>query len=419
MAIVTFACQLGCTPPNEYQAPPPPSVTVAKPVRQGVTNYLEETGTTESVELVSVRARVSGYLEKINFTAGRDVKKGDVLYVIQQREYKAKLASATAEKKSKEVDLRLAEIELKREQKLLADNATAQTKVDQAEATRDGAAAALEAANASLDQAALDLEYTEVRSPIDGRVGKTLVKIGNLVGGNEATHLTTVINYDPIYVNFNISERALLRTSRRSARASGGKPDLTTIKVYLQRALDKGFPFEGNLEYADLAVDQSTGTFLIRGIFANPNRAILPGLFVRVRVPMQNTDDAILVPERALGADQGGRFVLIVVDDNLVERRNVEVGTKYEDMVVVEGGLNGDELVITDGIQRSRPGAKVTPKETQLSQVKGSLETPNPAGKAPPEQGGPAPVPPANALDQKNADEKGAVPERGSDSNSN
>jgi RND family efflux transporter MFP subunit len=246
----------GCAQPNEYQPPPPPSVTVAKPVRQTVTNYLEETGSTEPVEMVNIRARVSGYLEKINFEAGKDVQAGDVLYVIQQAEYKAKVDSAEAEAKSMEVSLKLAEIEFKRQENLVADNATAQTKVDQAEATRDGAKAALDAANAALEQAQLDFQYTEVKTPISGRVGKTLVKLGNLVGDSEATHLTTVISYDPIYVNFNISERALLRASHRSDRDPEERPDIATIKAYMRRAIDKGFPFAGNLEYADLGVDQ-------------------------------------------------------------------------------------------------------------------------------------------------------------------
>ena len=368
------AVVIGCGKQNQYQPPPPPSVTVAKPVRQTVTNYLEETGSTEPVEMVAIRARVSGYLEKINFEAGKDVEAGDVLYVIQQREYKAKVDSAKAETKSMEVALNLAELEYKRQKNLVADNATAQTKVDQAEASRDGAIAALDAAKAALDQAQLDFEYTEAKTPISGRVGKTLVKLGNLVGESEATHLTTVVAYDPIYVNFNISERALLRVTQRANGDSSEKPDITTIKAYMRRAVDKGFPFEGHLEYADLAVDQSTGTFMIRGIFPNPKMEIFPGLFVRIRIPMGTTENAVLVPERSIGADQAGRFVMIVGDDNVVERRNVELGAKYDDKVVVTDGLNGNELVVIDGIQRSRPGAKVSPTETRLSEVEGSLE---------------------------------------------
>ena len=386
-----LALVAGCAPPNQYQPPPPPSVTVAQPIRQTVTNFLEETGSTEPVQMVSVRARVAGYLEKINFEAGKDVEAGEVLYVIQQREYKAKVDSAQAEVKSMEVALKLAEIEFERQKNLVADNATAQTKVDQAEADRDGAIASLDAANATLDQAQLDFEYTEVKTPISGRVGKTLVKLGNLVGESEATHLTTVVAYDPIYVNFNISERALLSASR--AGDASERPDITTIKAYMRRAIDKGFPFVGNLEYADLGVDQSTGTFMIRGIFPNPTKTILPGLFVRVRIPMGTTENAVLVPERSLGADQAGRFVMVVGDDNVVERRNVEVGAKYEDMVVVSDGLNGDESIVIDGIQRTRPGAKVTPKETQLAKVDSDLEIVEEGSQSPIEDASTVPTP--------------------------
>jgi len=400
---LALAWMVGCAQPNQYQPPAPPSVTVAKPIQQTVTNYLEETGSTESVEMVSIRARVSGTLEKISFDAGMDVTAGDVLYVIQKREYEAKVAAAKAQSESMRVALELAKLEYKRQQNLVVDNATAQTKVDQAKAAQDGAVAALDAANAALDQAELDLEYTEVKTPISGRVGKTLVKLGNLVGEGEATHLTTVISYDPIYVNFNISERALLSVRRREDAEAAEDREITTVKAFMRRAVDQGFPYAGHLEYADLAEDQSTGTFMIRGIFPNPMQ-ILPGLFVRIRVPLGITENALLVPERSLGADQAGRFVMIVGDDNIVERRNVDLGAKYDDMIVVNDGLNGNELVVIDGIQRSRPGAKASPTETQLSAVEGSLEAVEEASQSPIEYESTAPTPDGGASDGDGAD---------------
>ncbi len=374
----------GCAPSNEYQPPPPPTVTVATPVRQDVTTYLEETGTTEPVEMVAIRARVSGYLEKINFEAGANVKAGDVLYVIQPDEYDAKVASAEAEVASNQARLKLAEIEQTRQRNLFAEKATSETKKDQAEADFLVAKAALQSAEAALKRAVLDQSYTEVTSPIDGRVGKTLVKLGNLVGETDATQLTTVVSYDPIYVNFNINERALLQATamRRedaadqpnAGTASGEPPDLTDTKAYMRRAVDQGFPFAGHLEYADLGVDQSTGTFMIRAIFPNPEMNIFPGLFVRIRVPMGVRENAVLLPERCLGADQAGRYVMLVGENNTVERRNIQVGAKYEDLIVITEGLTGDESVVIDGIQRARPGAEVTPKTTELSPVKGDLE---------------------------------------------
>jgi len=403
---LALAGAIGCSRhPNEYQPPPPPSVTVATPLRQTVTNYLEETGTTEPVEMVAIRARVSGYLEKINFEAGKNVEAGDVLYVIQKREYQAKVASAQAEVKAMEVSLKLGEIEFKRQKDLMRKNATAETNVDQAEATRDGGIAALAAARAALDQTELDLEYTEVKTPISGRVGKTLVKLGNLVGESETTQLTTVVAYDPIYVNFNISERAILAVSERADHESP-RTDITTVKAFMRRAIDKGFPFVGHLEYADLAVDQSTGTFLIRAIFPNPDRKILPGLFVRIRVPLGVTENAVLIPERALGADQAGRFAMIVGDDGVVERRNVGIGAKYGEMVLVTDGLNGNERVVIDGIQRSRPGAEVTAKEIKLSPVEGQLESVEEGSQSPIDDptATPTPVDATNAESEPSGD---------------
>lgn len=373
---LTLIFLVGCSQPNQYQPPPPPTVSVAKPIRQTVTNYLDETGATEPVQMATIRARVNGYLEKINFDPGAgDVKAGDVLYEIQPREYKAKVASANAEVRTMEVALNLAELELERQKKLLTQDATSQSVADEAAATRDGAIAAVDAAKAALDQAELNLEYTKVTSPIDGRIGKTLVKVGNLVGDNEATHLTTVVSYDPIYVNFNLNERALLMAMASTKDESADTADISKIKAYMRRAIDSGYPFEGHLDYADLAVDQSTGSFLVRAIFPNPDRKILPGLFVRIRVPMGITENAILIPERAVGADQAGRFVKIVQADNVVERRNVVMGSKYEDMVVISEGLNGDESIVIDGLQRARAGAKVQPNEKQLSQLATQLES--------------------------------------------
>ncbi len=366
---------LGCTGSDQYQPPDPPIVSVAQPVRQTITDFLEETGTTEAVQKVEIRARVRGFLEEMRFEPGKEVNQGDVLYVIQPQEYRAKAEAARAVVKSEEVELRRAEIEYQRQQRLLAENATAETSVVQAEAERDAAEAALDAAKAALDQAQLELQYTEVTTPISGRVGKTLVKVGNLVGDGESTHLTTVVKYDPIYVNFNISERALLALMESTPDTGQGQRDVQSVKVYLRRATDSDFPFEGHLDYADVAVDQSTGTFLVRGVIPNPERRIIPGLFVRVRIPVGKTENAVLIPERAIGADQAGRYVLAVNLQNRVERHNIRLGVRHKDLVVVDDGLKGDEWIIVDGVQRSRVGAEVTAEKTTLPPPSGDLET--------------------------------------------
>ena len=357
---------VGCSQPNQYKAPPPPSVTVARPLVSRVTNYLDETGTTEAVERVEIRARVRGYLQEVRFEDGDDVHEGDELYLIQPREFEAKAAAAKANVAAMNVALIRAGIELDRQNNLIADNATAQASVDTAVALKDGAKAAVDAAQAELDQAELDLEYTAINAPIKGRVERTLVKQGNLVGDGEATHLTTMISYDQIYVYFNISERSLLRVRSNRDTESQEEPDITRFKAYLRRAVDKGFPYEGNLDYADLGVDQSTGTFTVRAVFSNETRDIMPGLFVRIRVPLGEPENAVLLPERCVAVDQAGRFVIILDEKNVVERRNVKLGEKHGEFVVITDGLDGTETVVIDGIQKARPGATVTPKEITL-----------------------------------------------------
>ena len=403
-AISLLSLVSACSEPNQYQPPPPPSVTVAKPVVQTVTNYLDETGTTEAVERIEIRARVRGYLEEVNFQDGQDINEGDKLYLIQPREYQAKVAAAKSELESKNVELARAKIELERQENLFKDNATAETTVVQAKAEHDAAVAAVDAAKAALDQAELDLEYTTVTSPINGRVERTLVKRGNLVGDSEATHLTTVLAYDPIHVYFNISERALLRATRETRRESSGERDITNIKAYLRRAVDKDFIFEGNLDYADLGVDQSTGTFTMRAIFPNPNLDLFPGLFVRIRIPLGTLENAVLLPERSIGADQAGRYVMIVGDQNAVERRNVEVGSKHGEMMVILEGLSGTETVVIDGIQRARPGGKVTPNETQLPKIEGRLESVEEGSQPPVDNEGQDPVRDATSTSPADSD---------------
>ena len=230
---------------------------------------------------------------------------------------------------------------------------------------------AVVASRAALDLAKLKLEYTTVRAPISGRIGKTLVKAGNLVGDTGATQLTTIIRYDPIYANFSVNERALLEAIDRdgSHRKGGKHHDKKTLPLFLQRATDSGFPFKGHFDYADLTVDQSTGTFMVRGVFANPDHRIIPGLFVRVRMPIGVQKNALLVPEAAMAADQAGRFVLVVDSKKVVERRNITIGSKQGSLVVVKTGLTPDERVIVAGIQRARPGSKVTPEETTISET--------------------------------------------------
>lgn len=375
----------GCARKNEYKPPPPPKVKVACPLRQSITNYLVETGTTEAAHQAEVRARVTGFLEEIRFEPGAEVSEGDVLYVIEQREYQAKLAAAKAELAARAVELARGETEYQRERSLQEKNATSDRELVRAKTARDEAQAAVDLAEANLELAQKDMDDTEVRALIDGRIGKTLVKVGNLVDGTQGTQLTTIVDYDPIYANFNITENQLLELREAaSSRNNTSESSKEKVKLYLQRANDTGFPFEGHFDYADLAVDQSTGTYMVRGVFLNPGNNIIPGLFVRIKIPLGMMDNALLIPEQAVSSDQRGDYVL-VVDEGEVERRGVELGLREDGLVVVLKGVSADERVIVEGLQKARPGSAVNIEEISLKSLStGSVVTEGQRGPSDP-----------------------------------
>jgi RND family efflux transporter MFP subunit len=358
----------GCQRANEYVPPPPATVTVAQPIRQDVVTYIEETGTTEAVETVNLRARVEGFLEEIKFQDGDDVKAGDILFVIDKKPFLAECKIAEAALKVAEAEAKDAEAKYRRAIPLAQTGAVSQEELVEKAATYEVSRSAIEAARANLAKAELDLSYTDVESPIDGRVSDRLVDRGNFVGRTMTTHLATVISYDPIYANFNISEPELLRILKRGPRREGTQElDKTKIKFYMSLQDETGFPHEGHYDYADLAVESGTGTFRIRGVFPNPEpRVITPGMFVQIRVPTGTLKDALLVPEAALASDQAGRHLMVVNSENKVERRNVEMGIKLQDMQVVTEGLRADDWVIIEGLQRARPGSIVTPERKEL-----------------------------------------------------
>lgn len=366
LLVIFLVTLFGCSPENQYQAPPPPEVNVATPFVRDVTIYLEETGTTEAVERVEINARVEGIIEDVLFEPNEEVEKDQVLFQLEKRRYVAARDTAQAELEAKKVEREKAKIEFGRQQELFDKKATPETNLVAAKAELDGSIAAVLAAEARLDNAQLDLDYTEVRSPIKGRVGKALVKKGNLVSGLPSTHLTTVISYDQIYANFSISERAYLEFLDKEDRQERQSKD-EELPLYLARANDTTFPFRGSFNFADLAVDESTGTFAVRGIFPNPDLKIVPGLFVRIRAPVDVKKDALLVPESSTGFDQSGNYLLVVDQDNKVQRRDITLGNKFGPMVVVATGLKAGERVVTEGVQRSRPGATVAPIEQELT----------------------------------------------------
>lgn len=367
----------GCKP----EAPPvaPPQVTVSRPLKQAVTNFAEYTGITEAVESVEIRARVEGYLERINFAPGSNVTQGDLLFVIDPKPFEAKLAQAEAELAREQAALKSAEATLQRRELALSERAVSEIAVIQARADRDVFLAAIEAAKAAIQTTRLDLSYATIRAPISGRISRNLVDVGNLVGATERTLLATIVKDDPIYVYFNVSERDYLYYQKHHGEeVTATNPDAYP-PMYLGLADDKGFPHEGRGDYVGNRIDASSGTIQVRGIFPNPDHLILPGLFARIRVPIGTQQDALLVPEQALGADQQGRYLLVVNKDNVVEYRGVRIGTKVDGKCVIEEGLNPDERVIISGIQRALPGAKVEPKESTNTAAPGSEPAKTPA----------------------------------------
>jgi len=359
---------LGCQQKAEYVAPPPPTVTVSRPVEQAITDYAEFTGTTEAVESVEIRARVEGYLESVHFKDSARVKEGDLLFVIDPKPFQARLDRAEADLLLSKADLQLARTTLQRKEGALRDNAVSEVDVLGARAQRDKAKANVEAAHAAVVTARLNLSYTSIHAPISGRIDRHLVDVGNLVGAGDRTLLTTIVRDDPIYAYFSVSERDLLRYQHYEQRHR--QEDTPTngngkTRVALGLSDESGYPHEGHVDHVDNRVDASTGTIQVRGVFSNPDRLLLPGLFVRIKATLGKKQRRLLVPERALGTDQQGRFLLLVNDQNVVEQRPVTIGAKVEGMRIVESGVSRTDRLIVNGLQRARPGGVVNPVEAE------------------------------------------------------
>ncbi len=352
----------GCEEKNAYVAPPPPKVTVAAPVQQPVTDFLDFTGNTQAVHTVQLPARVEGYLVGLHFQDGADVKQGDLLFTIQPDQYRAQLQQAEAEVLTQKAALFHAETEFQRYSRLVQQKAAPQTEVDRWQFERDSARAALLNAQAEVELAKLNLGYTRVMAPFDGRMGRRLKDPGNLVGAGGDTILAEINQIDPIYVYFTINELDLLRVKRLQRETGGPDYRIAPVPAFVGLANEDGYPHEGRIDFAAITVDPSTGTLLLRAIVPNKDRLMVPGLFARVRVPIGRQANAILVPEVALGADQLGRYVLVVNDQNVVERRGVKVGSAEGTMRVINEGLKGDERIIVNGLLRAIPGREVNPQ---------------------------------------------------------
>jgi len=363
VALLLIVSVCGCDKP-EAAKPPPPEVTVARPVRKEVTTYYDFTGRTEAVETLEVRARVKGFLQKVVFTEGDDVKKGDLLFVIDPAEFEAARDREKAELEAAQAELKKREIDLERMKYSAQKGIGSKQDLTNATAERDKAKATVASSKAELTEAELQLSYTQIKSAIDGRVGRALVKPGNLVGAGENTLLTTVVKMDPMYAYFDVSESVLLEVAESRPKEERRDPEQT---VFLGLANHKDYPYKGKLDYVDNTLDPTTGTIRVRGVFPNDSNMLFPGLFARIRLPDNKPNDAVLVDERAIGSDLAGKYVLVVNDQDIVEQRPIEMGWLVDGMRVVKSGLKGDERYVVNGLQHARPGLPVKPtmqKET-------------------------------------------------------
>jgi len=362
-----------CEKKNEYVAPPAPDVTVSLPVKQTITEYLEFTGTTKAVNFVEVRAKVSGDLKSMHFKPGLIVNQGDLLFTIDPEPFKAELAAAQAQLTSAIAELAHAQAELKRSSELVTKGFVSQSEHLRRETKRDVAQAAIALKTAQVNSAEIQLSYTQVKAPISGRISKNYVDVGNLVGEGEATLLTTVTQYRPIYAYFHLNEHDLLRVMQLNRETIQQKTDHDPdrrpasdlgIQVYLGLADEEGFPHEGVYDFAESGIDTSTGTVELRAVFSNDEKPVrlYPGLFARLRLSIGHPKPALLINERALASDQSGHYLLLVNKENKVEKRLVTVGQHISGMVVIKQGVNAEDKVIINGLQKARPGSVVNPK---------------------------------------------------------
>lgn len=355
---------------------PSPAVSVAKPRLQSVSNSVEITGNAAAVNAVKLIARVEGYLERQHYQDGAFVKKGDLLFTIQQDQYKDQLTQAQAQVLAAQASLSYAKTELVRYSALVKQDAATQTEVDKWHYQRLTADAQLLGARAQVGLAQLNLGYTEIRAPFDGIVGKHLIDPGNVVGGGgQQSALAEITQLDPIYVVANLSEQDVLKIRANLGQHRLTLADLHKVPVDVGLSDENGFPHQGTVEYVAPALDPQTGTLLVRGILANPDRTLLPGFFVRIRLPMGKVDrNALLVPDRALQEDQGGRYLLVVNKDDVVEQRYVQLGSLVGALRVITAGLKPDDRVVVADLWRASPGTKVTPQLTEIGATSAGQE---------------------------------------------
>jgi RND family efflux transporter MFP subunit len=371
LVVIGLATLAGCRSAKQSPpAPPPPDVTVARPVWREVQIFREYTGYLEPVETANVRTRVRGFLRKIHFTEGADVQKGDLLYEIDPREFEAAVARTQADLTKANAELGRAKADEDRGRVLVRTMAISEEEFQLRVAARKSAEASVAQAEAALRIAKLDLEFTRITAPINGRISRTQVTEGNLVGFNEPTLLTTIVRLDPIYVTFDVPEANAVEYERRAREQNLATPTGLKIPLELGVASETGYPHAGVIDFLENRVDTGSGTIRLRAVFDNKGRVLVPGLFARVRVPLGPPQRRLAVPEVALMSDQAGRFVFVVSAENSVRRQQVSVEGRSGDLTAVETGLTPDDWVIVNGLQKARPGGQVNPIETDLDAPK-------------------------------------------------
>lgn len=355
-----------CSNENKYIPPPPPKVEVAQPLKQTVTPFLETTGNTTAVNSTTLVARVPGFIQEISYQDGDALKTGQRAFLIEPEPYELALQQAQAGLSSAQAASKVSATELKRQQELLQQKVIAPSSADQASAQADADAAKVQQAQVDVHQAQLNLSYTEVKAPFDGIATARQVSQGQYVGSGTPTTLATIVQLDPIHVNFTVSEQDVLRIRAAMAKQGITERDLKKIPVEIGLQTDQGFPHKGTIDYIAPEVTASTGTLPVRAVFDNKNDGLLPGYFVRVRVPLGERPDSLLVPDRAIGTDQGGRYVLVANMDDVVEQRPVEIGQLVGQLRVVTSGVSAEDRVLTDGLLKAVPGQKIEPEPTVL-----------------------------------------------------
>ena len=364
------ACERSQSQPQTVAAPP--EVTVAKPVSKMIANEDEYVGRFVAVDSVEMRARVSGYLEAIHFQDGQMVKKGDLLFTIDRRPFQIVLAQTQASLAQAKANLAFAESDLARAHGLPIGSVITQQTFDQRTQAKRVAEAAVATQEAVVRQAALDLEFTELRAPVSGRIGDRRVSVGNLVTGGTAGNtslLATIKSIDPIRFEFTLDEASYLRYERSSKNNADAANRGLTVPVKLKLIDEPAYSHEGRLDFVDNAIDRSSSTIRARAVFANPNATFTPGMFARVEMAAAPPRTALLVPDTAIGTEQTGKFVLVVDAENVARPKQVTLGSLVDGLRVITAGLKPDDVVIVNGLMRARPGVKVTPQPSSIASL--------------------------------------------------